>query len=195
MLLFSSSAIGWFSVWLVMKILFWPEKPFTVAGFGIQGIIPKNRFAIAGKISEMISKEFLSLQSLKEKAADPSSFNKLKPEIEYHVDHFLREKLKESFPMLSMFIGDKTINQLKTAFLVELENLFPVIMGSYLTNLEKDLNLQQLISEKIGNFSIEKSGLLANKSAKRLFNRLQLIGALAGLIVGILQVLFFTVLG
>ena len=92
-------------------------------GLKFQGLIPENQPAIALHLSEVISKEFLSFSSLKRKAAEPGSYDKLKPEIEYHIDLFLREKLKDSFPMLSMFIGDKTINQLKAAFLMELENI------------------------------------------------------------------------
>ncbi len=96
--------------------------------------------------------------------------------------------------MLSMFIGDKTINQLKGAFLLELESLFPVIMNSYLSNLENDLNPKQLIAEKIAGLSLKRSGILSNKSAKKLFIRLQLAGALTGLLLGLLQVLLFRLL-
>jgi hypothetical protein len=38
-------------------------------------------------------------------------------------------------PMIGMFIGEKTINELKAVFITELESLFPVIMKSYLGNL------------------------------------------------------------
>ena len=64
------------------------------------------------------------MRILKEKVTDPENLNKLKPEIETHIDSFLREKLKETFPMLSMFIGDKTINQLKSCFFTGIGNPF-----------------------------------------------------------------------
>lgn len=140
----------------------------------------------------MASKELFSFSSLKQKASDPAGFDKLKPEIEHHIDHFLREKLKENFPMLSMFIGDKTINQLKGAFLLELESLFPVIMKSYLSNLEKDLDLNKLITEKIAGLSLKHPDILLNKTAKKLFIRLQLLGLLVGLLSGLIQVVIYT---
>mgnify|MGYP001231019046 CR=1 FL=1 len=189
-----SCLTGWLVIRLILKILFWPEKPLPALGFKFQGLLPKHQPLIAEQLAEMAGREFFSISSLKEKAANPASFDKLKPEIEYHIDHFLREKLKESFPMLSMFIGDKTINQLKGAFLLELESLFPVIMNSYLSNLENDLNPKQLIAEKIAGLSLKRSGILANKSAKKLFIRLQLAGALTGLLMGLLQVLLFRLL-
>lgn len=193
-ILLFSCITGWLTVWLVSRILFWPEKPLAELGFRFQGILPAYQPVIAKEIAGVLNREFLSFESLKEKAADPAAFRKLRPEIEHHVDHFLREKLKESFPMLSMLIGDKTINQLKTAFMVELENLFPSVMRSYLANLEKEINPQELIAEKLGSISLKRSSLLANNSAKRLFILLQLAGAFTGLVAGMLQVLFFMLL-
>lgn len=96
--------------------------------------------------------------------------------------------------MLSMFIGDKTISQLKAAFLMELENLFPVIMKSYLSNLENEIDPKKLIAEKIAGFSVEKSSILLNKQVKKLFTRLQLIGLIIGLSAGILQVILLLLL-
>lgn len=190
LLLLFSCLTGWLAVWFILKILFWPKKNSNVLGLKFQGLLPRYQPVIAEQLAEMASKELFSFSSLKEKAADPTNFDKLRPEIEFHIDHFLREKLKERFPMLSMFIGDKTISQLKAAFLLELESLFPVIMNSYLANLEKDFNPKKMVAEKIAGFSFEKSGILVNKTAKHLFIRLQLLGLLVGLFLGLIQVLF-----
>lgn len=186
-----SAITGWLVVWLISKFLFWPQRPVSALGLKLQGLLPKYQPLIAEQLAEMTSKELFSFASLKEKAADPASFDKVRPEIEYHIDHFLREKLKESFPMLSMFIGDKTISQLKGAFLLELESLFPVIMSSYLANLEKDLDIKKLVADKIAGFSFNQPGIQLNKTAKELFIRLQLTGLLTGILVGVIQVLIY----
>ena len=98
----------------------------------------------------------LSFAEIEKKVTDPENLSKLKPEIEKHIDSFLRDKLKDTFPMLSMFIGDKTINQLKAAFLMELESLFPVLMKSYMTKLEQELDLEKIVTEKVASFSSNK---------------------------------------
>lgn len=195
LLLLFSCLTGWLTVRTFFILALWPLKPTSVLGFRVQGFFPKNQPLIAGQIAERLSKDLLSFHTFKEKAAAPAAFEKLKPEIEYHIDHFLREKLKDSFPMLAMFIGDKTINQMKAAFLTELESLFPVIMRSYVDNLEKDINPQSLIEEKLASFALEKSLFTANKSARKLFISSQLIGGSVGLALGLLQALFFMLLG
>jgi hypothetical protein len=49
------------------------------------------------------------------------------PMIGAHVDNFLKNKLSDEMPFLSLFIGDKTIKSLKKTFMQELEILFPQI--------------------------------------------------------------------
>jgi uncharacterized membrane protein YheB (UPF0754 family) len=183
---------GWLTTWLLTRLLFRPRKPINILGIKAQGIIPKNQLQIAKKMGELVSREF-SFSQLQDKVADPRNLEKLKPEIEKHIDHFLREKLKVSFPMLGMFIGDKTINQLKGAFLMELETLFPILMKNYIGNLEKDIDLQRTVTDKIAGFSMDKLEEMLGKSAKGSFMYLQLLSAFVGLVIGLVYV-FITIL-
>jgi uncharacterized membrane protein YheB (UPF0754 family) len=181
------SFTGWFVIWISIKLLFHPHKPISLAGLKIQGVIPANQQSIAEKIGRMVSRELFSFNALQQKVTDPENFNSLKPEIETHIDHFLREKLKETFPMLSMLIGNKTINQLKSAFLLELESLFPVLMTSYMTRLEKDLDIENQVTQKIAGFSVIKAEELVYSSAKKQLLKIQLFGAAIGLLMGFIQ--------
>lgn len=183
---------GWFVIWISIKLLFRPLKPLSVAGLKIQGILPANQPMMAQKIGNLVSTQLFSFDALQQKVTDPENFNKLKPEIEKHIDSFLRDRLKETFPMLSMLIGDKTINQLKTAFLTELETLFPNLMKSYVANLEKDLDIEKEVSEKIAGFSIEKVEDLVYGSAKKQLIKIQLFGASIGFLMGLIHIFINT---
>ena len=90
--------------------------------------------------------------------------------------------------MISMLIGDKTINQLKIAFLIELETLFPILMDSYLHKLENDINIEKLITQKISELSIEKFEILFYKSANKQLLKMQALGAFIGLLIGLIQI-------
>jgi uncharacterized membrane protein YheB (UPF0754 family) len=180
---------GWFVIWISIKLLFRPLKPFTVASFKIQGVLPANQQLIAEKIGQLVSTELFSFSSLQQKVTDPENFNKLKPEIEAHIDSFLRVRLKDTFPMLGMLVGDKTINQLKTAFLAELETLFPVLMSSYISNLQQEFDIEKEVTEKIAGFSISKAEALIYNSAKKQLLKIQLFGGGIGLLTGLLHIL------
>ena len=179
---------GWFVIWLTIKMLFRPHKPITVAGLKIQGVIPANQQLVAEKIGRLVSTELFSFDALQKKVTDPENFNKLKPEIETHIDSFLRVRLKETFPMISMLMGDKTINQLKTAFLKELETLFPVLMKSYITNLKKEFNIEKEVVEKIAGLPIAKIEELIYKSANKQLLKVQLMGAAIGFLTGLIHI-------
>ncbi len=183
-----STFTGWVTTWIAIKMLFHPRRPFKILGLSIQGIFPKNQAAIAQKLGQVVGKELLSFAEIEEKVTNPENLQKLRPDIEQHIDAFLRVKLIEIFPMLSMLIGEKTILQLKDAFLLELENLFPVLMKSYMGKLEQDLDLEKIVAEKVAGFSSEKLEDILHQITKREFKFLEFIGGFFGLIIGTVQV-------
>jgi uncharacterized membrane protein YheB (UPF0754 family) len=180
---------GWFTTWIAIKMLFHPRKPFRFLGLRIQGIFPKNQEQIAEKLGEVVHNELLSFNEIEEKVSNPHNFQKLKPEIDKHIDNFLRTRIPDTFPLLSIFIGDKTIHQLKAAFLAEFETLFPVLMKSYMHKLESELDLKMIVKEKVAGFSGEKLEDMLNKITKKEFRFLEVIGAVFGFLIGMVQLL------
>ena len=180
---------GWITTWIAIKMLFHPRRPIRFLGLTIQGIFPKNQRLIAEKLGQVVSKELLSFDEIEAKVTNPDNLQKLRPDIEEHIDNFLRNKLKDVFPMLSMLMGEKTIVQLKEAFLTELESLFPVLMKSYMNKLQHDLDLEKIVTEKVANFSSEKLEDILNQITKKEFKFLEVIGGVFGLLIGLAQVL------
>jgi len=176
-------------------MLFRPHKSVRIFGVTIQGIFPKKQPLIAEKLGQWVGKELFSFAEIESKVTNPENLEKLKPEIEKHIDDFLRERLPKVFPVISMFIGDKTINQLKGAFLNELEELFPVLMKNYMNKLEQDIDIEKMVREKIAGLSSQKLERILRQSAKKELRQLLLAGAAIGFVIGLLQVAvaFFTV--
>jgi len=69
-------------------------------------------------------------------------FEALQPLINDQLDDFFRHKLSANLPMISMFIGDKTIEDLKAVFMEELALLFPMLITEFSAHLNKDLHAQ-----------------------------------------------------
>jgi uncharacterized membrane protein YheB (UPF0754 family) len=136
----------------------------------------------------VVGKELLSFDEIEQKVTSPENLQKLRPDIEHHIDNFLRNKLKDVFPMLSMLIGEKTILQLKDAFLLELESLFPVLMKGYMAKLEKDLDLEKIVTEKVASFSTQKLEDILNQITKKEFKFLEFVGGFFGFIIGLIEV-------
>ena len=184
-----STFTGWITTWIAIKMLFHPRNPIKFLGLTIQGIFPKNQRVIAEKLGQMVSNELLSFDDIEAKITNPENIQKLRPDIEAHMDNFLRNKLKDVFPMLAMMMSEKLILQFKDAFLVELELLFPILMKSYMNKLQHDLDLEKIVTERVANFSSEKLEDILNQITKKEFKFLEIIGGVFGFIIGIIQVL------
>lgn len=188
-----SAFIGWITNLIAIKMLFHPRLPVKILGITIQGIFPKRQEQFAVKLGKLVSDELLSFKDIEQKITDPGNIKAMIPLIENHIDRFLREKLSETMPMLSMFIGDKTIDKIKEVFLGELENLFPVIMKSYLGKLQTELDLEAIVTEKVKAFSSEKLEQILYQVMSKEFTFIEIIGAILGFIIGLLQVVITVV--
>ena len=184
-----SAFIGWFTNWIAIKMLFHPRVPTKILGITFQGIFPKRQRQFAEKLGKLVSNELLSFRDIEQKITDPNNIKKIMPHVEGHIDHFLRNKLSEQMPVISMFIGDKTITQLKVVFISELEILFPTIMESYMGNLQNELDLEKIITEKVSGFSSDKLEEILNAIMSKEFRFVEIIGAVLGFVIGLVQVL------
>jgi uncharacterized membrane protein YheB (UPF0754 family) len=135
-----------------------------------------------------VSTELISFKEIEEKIVNPDNLKKLMPFVEIKIDDFLRNKLSDAFPIISMFIGDSTINQLKTIFMAELEIILPEMIASYMKNMESQLDLEKIVTEKVYGFSSDKMENILVQIMSKEFKFIEVIGAVLGFLIGLLQV-------
>jgi uncharacterized membrane protein YheB (UPF0754 family) len=184
-----SAFIGWFTNWIAIKMLFHPKEPKKILGITFHGIFPKRQRQFAEKLGILVSTELISFSEIEEKITNPENIKKMLPLVEGRIDDFLRTRLSEAFPIISMFIGESTIGQLKGVFLKELESMFPDLIKSYMKNIESQLDLQKIVTEKVYGFSSDKMEMILNQIMSKEFRFVEIIGGVLGLIIGIFQVL------
>jgi uncharacterized membrane protein YheB (UPF0754 family) len=188
-----------FSCWLVIRLffllLFHPRKSISWLGLRIQGVLPHQQSKIASGIGKYVAQNFFSGQLIEEKITDPKNLQKIMPVVEEHIDDFLRNKLKKQMPIVGMFIGDKTITSLKSVFLKELENLFPVIMKNFASNLQSELDIEKLVSDKINAISLEEAEGIFKTTLSAEIRLLSILSATTGLLIGALTALILAFAG
>ncbi|MBK7291671.1 MAG: DUF445 family protein [Chitinophagaceae bacterium] len=185
-----SAFIGWITNWVAIKMLFHPRTPKRILGITFQGIFPKRQQKFAEKLGKLVSDEFLSFDDIEAKISNPENLKQIMPIIENHVDDFLRNRLKDEMPVISMFIGDKTIGNLKTLFMNEIETLLPIVMKQYAANLKTELDLEQIVITKVAAFSSDKLEEVLYQIMSKEFRFVEIIGAVIGFLIGSLQVIF-----
>jgi uncharacterized membrane protein YheB (UPF0754 family) len=184
-----SAFIGWVTNWIAIKMLFHPREPKRILGITFQGIFPKRQQQFAEKLGKIISNEFLSFTDIEQKISNPDNLKKIMPMIEQHVDDFLHNRMSDEMPVIRMFIGDKAIIKMKTAFMKEIELLFPVVMKQYAGNLKSGLDLEYIVIQKVSGFSTDKLEEMLYQIMSKEFRFVEIIGGVIGFIIGLVQVL------
>lgn len=171
LLVLMTSLLAWFIVWAMVKIIFIPVNKITILGFSWEA--PIYVWVKQLDISRILSSNDVS---------DPLS--KLMPLIDTRLDDFFRNRLAEKLPMISMFIGDKTIEQLKAVFIAELESLFPEILQTISTQTHTDIVL------RLQTDWIKEIEMKLMKATSALRNMAIIIGLLGGFLMHLILSFF-----
>ncbi len=150
-------------------------------------VLPRQRAQWTAQLAKIVSTELFSSDILEQKVANPESFEKLRPQLEIHIDDFMRQGLPKAFPIISSFIGERTIGQLKEIFMKELETIFPQVMQGYVKNLQQDLNLEQMVVDKVNAIPTARIQAAAYQAIGSPVNKAALLAGLFGLLVGIIE--------
>jgi uncharacterized membrane protein YheB (UPF0754 family) len=184
-----SAFIGWITNLVAIKMLFHPRNPVRIGFFTLQGIFPKRQKQFAEKLGKLVADELLSFNDISEKLSNPEKISGMIPGIAAQMDHFLRVRLPDTMPVLSMFIGDNTIEKIKGVFMEEMKRLLPDLIHNYVNSLQNDLDLEKIVTAKVSGFSSDKLEEILNSIMKKEFRFVEIIGGVLGLIIGIIQVL------
>lgn len=184
-----SAFIGWITNLVAVKMLFHPKKPVNLGFYTLQGIFPKRQKQFAEKLGSLVAEELLSFSDISGKLSDPAKIKQMLPDIADQMDGFLRKKLPASMPVLSMFIGDNTINKIKQVFMDEMEEMLPKLIYRYVNSHQEDLDLGKIVTDKVSGFSSDKLEEILNSIMKKEFRFVEVIGGVLGFIIGIVQVL------
>jgi uncharacterized membrane protein YheB (UPF0754 family) len=184
-----SAFIGWITNWIAIKMLFHPRSPKKILGITFHGTFPKRQHQFAAKLGKLVGTELLSFADIEKKISDPANLSGVMPMIDTHVDDFLKKRLSAEMPMVSMFIGEKTITNLKKIFMQEIATLFPEVMKQFAGNLKSELDLEHIVSSKVAAFSSDKLEDILYQIMARELRFVELIGAVIGFIIGVVQVL------
>ena len=188
---FVAALIGWLTNYIAIKMLFNPKNPVKVGPLTIQGIFPKRQKVFAEKIGALVADKLFSLEDIKKNMDIADVNRKVYDVVNAHLDEFLRSKMQMHFPMLTMFMTDGLINQLKELLLNEIEVLLPKIVDSFIEGMEKDIDINKTITDKVSQFSTDKMESILIEILSKEFKFVELVGGLLGFLIGWIQVAIY----
>lgn len=186
---FISAFIGWFTNWIAIKMLFHPKEPKRILGITFHGIFPKRQQQFANKLGVIVATELLHFDEIAARIKDPENLGELGPFIETHIDEFLQVKLKEKLPVISMFVGEGTLQKIKEGLMEEINVLLPQLIDKFTGKLSATIDIEQIVTEKVANFSSDKLEEILVSIMNKEFRFVEIIGGVLGFIIGLLQIL------
>lgn len=176
--------------WLIVRLIHWsvfrPVKAINFFGLKWKGLLPRCQSEAADAIGSWAAKEIAGENSTDRPAP---GFDRIRPTVEAHMDDFLRNRLGEKMPMVSMFIGDRTIQDLKVIFIQEIEELFPRVMAEFAGQPGNEGDIAKMISGKIKSIPPGQLESLVKPVLSSKIKTLYLLAIITGLLIGIIQVL------
>jgi uncharacterized membrane protein YheB (UPF0754 family) len=184
---FITGAIGWFTNWVAVKMLFHPRKPIQIAGLRWQGLIPRRQKQLAAEAAEIIERELLQQHVILNEIRKID----LGPDLEKAAHSLVWERIGpqlQAIPLLGGFINDGLLAKFEVIATAEIKKEAAPLMEKVATRFEASVDLKQLIEDKIAAFDLERLETIVNQVAQREFRTIERLGALLGFLIGLVQV-------
>lgn len=184
-----AGAIGWFTNYLAVKMLFNPKKPVNILGYKLQGVFPKRQQQIAERVGKMVAEELLHFDDIIKEVNTQSTIDSITSKLDRKLDYYFDVTLVEKYPMVSKLVPQKGKDKIKSEILNEVEHLAPDFINSQIKSLEHTLNIEGIIADKVSKLSSEKLEDLLMKMLSTELKFIEWVGAILGFIIGLIQVL------
>jgi len=187
-----AALVGWITNFLAIKMLFHPHQPKKILGITFHGVFPKRQSQIAENLGSLVANELLSMKDVAQKIEDLSTQPEALDEVGKRIEKTIRGKLISAFPMLSMFLTDDMIVKVTNLFKGELEDFLKESAKELAGKMEKSVDIQALVREKVQAFSSNKIEELLVGFMAQEFRFIERIGAVLGFVIGCIQVFLVT---
>ena len=186
---FIAAITGWVTNFLAIKMLFHPKKKIDLFFFSMQGIFPKRQDVLAERLGKMVSTELFSFKDIKDRFTSTSSAMEINKVLDEKLEDFMEVKLRSAIPMLSMFLNSNTKAKIKDTLHAEFQNILPDILNKYSEKLEKDIDIEEIVYQKVAAFSSDKLEDILFTIMKKEFKFIEILGGILGFLIGIIQLL------
>lgn len=190
---FIAAITGWVTNYLAIKMLFHPKKKINFYFFSVQGIFPKRQDVLAERLGKIVSTELFSFKDIKDRFTSTSTAKEINIVLDEKLEDFMDKKLKTAMPMLAMFLNSETKAKIKNTLHEEFQNILPDILNKYSEKLEKDIDIEKIVYEKVAAFSSEKLEDILFSIMKKEFKFIEILGGVLGFLIGIIQLLIIQI--
>ncbi|MGL4688020.1 MAG: DUF445 domain-containing protein [Fusobacteriaceae bacterium] len=182
------SLIGWITNYIAIKMLFKPHREVSFLFFKIQGVIPKRKHEIGVKIAETIKNQVISMKDILNSMDKEELGNQLENIVDKILDGRIKPEIIKQFPMAAMFLSDSIVEKINNSIKEIIVGNKDEIVETIFLTLEENVDLEKIIIKNIDAFSLDELEEITFTLAKNELKHIEIIGAVLGAIIGVIQV-------
>ena len=179
--------VGWFTNWLAILMLFRPREPIRIFWWSLQGVIPSRHAQLAERIADTVENNLLTQDDL-EKAMSGVNWH---DEVDRLIERVLHEKgpggIIEKIPGLSQAWKNIVLPSLQEVLSREVVRFINGYGQRFVGRLRESVDIRGIVRDKVLEFETEAMETLITTVAKREFGHIQVVGAITGAVIGVVQ--------
>jgi len=187
--------VGWFTNWLAIRMLFRPREPVHVFGWTLQGVIPRRHSRLAERVADTVGNSLLTGEDL-EKAMSGVQWQD-------EVDRLIRDVLHdrgpggilEKIPGISQAWNHVVLPSLQEVLSREVIRFVDGYRDRFIGRLRESVDIKGIVQEKVQQFENEAMESLILDVAQKEFGHIQVVGAVTGAVIGVVQGMIMLLLG
>ena len=179
--------VGWLTNWLAIRMLFRPREPLRFLGMSLQGVIPRRHVQLAERIAETVEKSLLTHEDL-DRAMKSVSWH---DEVNRLVKKVLHDRgpggIIDKIPGLSQAWRNIFLPSLQEVLVNEIIRFLDRYRSAFVTRMRDSVDIREIVRNKVQQFELEALEGLVLNVARREFVHIQVVGAVTGALIGIVQ--------
>jgi uncharacterized membrane protein YheB (UPF0754 family) len=180
--------IGWFTNYIAIKMLFHPRDEVRLFFIPIQGVFPKRQKDFARKLGQIVSEELVSVQDITKHLKEKATSDAILHHISLRLEEGITSRLPRVFPMLTMLLTGDMTQKIKKVLQEQIASLNEELIDKLSAELEDELDMHRIVEEKVAAFSSDKLEEIVFSIMRREFKFVEIVGAVLGFLIGMVQV-------
>jgi uncharacterized membrane protein YheB (UPF0754 family) len=180
------AAIGWFTNYLAIKMLFHPREPMRLPGMQLQGLLPRRRMDLADRIGETVAGEILSAREISSLLGKIHWREEVQGIVHSVITRDLIPRRMQLLPGVSI-----VLDQIKVRLTDRILEALAEHMDDIVSRFHDELDLKKMVVDKMARLDLDELETLVFRLADNELRHIELVGAVLGFAVGLVQSILF----
>ncbi len=187
--------VGWVTNRIAIKMLFRPRKQVNFLGLKIQGVIPRRHHELAVRIAETVHDRLLTSDDLKEAMSDVDWEDEVRGTLNSILNLKGPGSLIGKIPGIGQAWDALLLPQILDTLTKEVNKLIARYRNVFIGKVTESVNIRELVAQRVEQFELEALEDLVMNLARKEFTHIEIVGAVTGTVIGVVQGLVMILIG